>query len=306
MDPQPPGRSHPRSPKPKESRRDGESRLHGKERAEEPRGPSHPQGDRSATGKRNPRLEGPVRWARLPLRRCQTQRRARTEPLPAAGPTGRTAARPAELREVPHGASGEGAATRTVGHRHCFLHWLRLGPRLLPSQSPASFTVEAALGSQLNSPLCCVHWCQRAPRAWGLWRPIQDSRGRPASRGVRGAPQSSAPRAESRRPSSCTISKHVDHRKRGGRRRRPAVLSDGGSHGPLEPETTPLCRLEGPGSCWDLGGGGGSVLPAGPGSQSGVSSAALGSGLGPPSGGRGCPAMWRLRGVSMEVDHPGR
>ena len=46
------------------------------------------------------------------------------------------------------------------------------------------------------------------------------------------------------------------------------------------------------------------MLPAGPGSQSGVSSAALGSGLGPPSGGRGCPAMWRLRGVSMEVDHP--
>lgn len=40
------------------------------------------------------------------------------------------------------------------------------------------------------------------------------------------------------------------------------------------------------------------MLPAGPGSQSGVSSATLGSGLGPPSGGRGCPAMWRLRGVS--------
>ena len=46
------------------------------------------------------------------------------------------------------------------------------------------------------------------------------------------------------------------------------------------------------------------MLPARPDSQSGVSSAALGSGLGPPSGGRGCPVAWRLRGVSMEVDHP--
>ena len=46
------------------------------------------------------------------------------------------------------------------------------------------------------------------------------------------------------------------------------------------------------------------MLPAWPGSQSGVSSAAPGSGLGPPSGGRGGPAVWRLRGVSMEVDHP--
>lgn len=46
------------------------------------------------------------------------------------------------------------------------------------------------------------------------------------------------------------------------------------------------------------------MLPAWPRSQSGVSSAAPGSGLGPPSGGRGGPAVWRLRGVSMEVDHP--
>lgn len=150
---------------------------------------------------------------RLPLRRCQAQRRAQTEPLPVAGPAGGMAAQPAELREVPPKASGEGEATRTVGDRHCFLHWLRLGPRFLPSQSPASFPVEAALGPPLNSPLCCIHWCQRAPQAWGLWRPIQASRGQPASRGVWGAPQSSAPRAESCRPSSCTISKHVDRRK---------------------------------------------------------------------------------------------
>lgn len=76
------------------------------------------------------------------------------------------------------------------------------------------------------------------------------------------------------------------------------------SHGPWELGTTPPCRLEEPGSRQGLSGAGGSVLPGGPDSQSGVSSAALGSGLGPPSGGRGCPVAWRLRGVSMEVDHP--
>lgn len=46
------------------------------------------------------------------------------------------------------------------------------------------------------------------------------------------------------------------------------------------------------------------MLPAWPGSQSGVSSEAPGSGLGPPSTGRGGPVVRRLWGVSMEVDHP--
>ena len=98
-----------------------------------------PQGESSATGKWNPHLEGLVRWEKLPLRRRRAQRRAQTEPLPVAGPTAGLAARPADLREAPHGASGEGEATRTVGDRHCFRHWLRLGPCFLPSQSPASF-----------------------------------------------------------------------------------------------------------------------------------------------------------------------
>lgn len=46
------------------------------------------------------------------------------------------------------------------------------------------------------------------------------------------------------------------------------------------------------------------MLPAWPGSQSGVSSVTLGSGLGPLSGGQAGPVVKRLRGVSMEVDHP--
>lgn len=46
------------------------------------------------------------------------------------------------------------------------------------------------------------------------------------------------------------------------------------------------------------------MLPAWPGSQSGVSSVAPESGLGPPSTGRGGPVVRRLRGISTEVDHP--
>lgn len=46
------------------------------------------------------------------------------------------------------------------------------------------------------------------------------------------------------------------------------------------------------------------MLPAWPGSQSGVSLVTLGLGLGPPSGGQVGPVVRRLRGVSMEVDHP--
>lgn len=48
----------------------------------------------------------------------------------------------------------------------------------------------------------------------------------------------------------------------------------------------------------------GSVLPAKPDSQNGVSSAAPGSGLEPLSRGQGELVVPRLCGVSMEVDHP--
>lgn len=46
------------------------------------------------------------------------------------------------------------------------------------------------------------------------------------------------------------------------------------------------------------------MLPASPGSQSGVSSVVPGSGLRPPSGGQGGLAVRRPQGISMEVDHP--
>lgn len=48
----------------------------------------------------------------------------------------------------------------------------------------------------------------------------------------------------------------------------------------------------------------GSVLSVWPNSQSGVRSAAPGSGLEPPRGGQGGPVVPRLQGDSMEVDHP--
>lgn len=160
------------------------------------------------------------------------------------------------------------------------------------------------LGPPPNSPLCHVHWCRRAPHGLGgCGGPSGLLMGDQPPGACGGSPELGA---HGRKLPSFIVyhQQTLTVEKGSGRRRRSAVLSDGGSHGSLELETTPPCRLEGPGSRWDLGGGGGSVLPAGPGSQSGVSSATLGSGLGPPSGGRGCPAMWRLRGVSMEVDHP--
>lgn len=46
------------------------------------------------------------------------------------------------------------------------------------------------------------------------------------------------------------------------------------------------------------------MLPARPGSQSGVSSAVLGSGLGPPSGGQVGLVVPRPWAISMEVGHP--
>lgn len=131
------------------------SQVYMAERAEKPRGLSRPPG---APGTCSPHLEGPVRWAKLPLRRRQAQRRARTEPLPVAGPMAGLAARPAELREVPTGPVGRGRPHARWRNRHCFLHWLRLGPRFLPSQSPAAFPVVAVLGLPPNSPLCRVHW----------------------------------------------------------------------------------------------------------------------------------------------------
>lgn len=48
----------------------------------------------------------------------------------------------------------------------------------------------------------------------------------------------------------------------------------------------------------------GSMLPAWPGSQSGVRLVASMLGLRPPSRGRVGPVARRLRGVSMEVGHP--
>lgn len=138
-DPQPPGRSNHRSPKLQESRRDGESRLHGKQRAEKPSGLSRPPGGEQCHRQVEP---PPGRSGKVGEAASEKAPGSEKGPdrTPASGrATAGLAARPADLREAPHGASGEGEATRTVGDRHCFLHWLRLGPCFLPSQSPASF-----------------------------------------------------------------------------------------------------------------------------------------------------------------------
>lgn len=60
-------------------------------------------------------------------------------------------------------------------------------------------------------------------------------------------------------------------------------------------------------SGWPIGkvwGAQGSMLPAWPGSQSGVNIVASGLRLGPPNGGQVGPVVRRLQGVFMEVDHP--
>lgn len=188
------------------------SHVYMAKRAEGPRGPSHPPGTAVSPASGTP-PGGSGKVGEAASEKVPGSEKGPDRTTASGRACGRNGCPAGRAEGGAPQASGEGEATRTVGDRHCFLHWLRLGPRFLPSQSPASFPVEAALGPPLNSPLCCVHWCQQAPRAWGLWRPIQASRGQPASRGVWGAPQSSAPRAESCRPSSCTISKHVDRRK---------------------------------------------------------------------------------------------
>lgn len=81
--------------------------------------------------------------------------------------------------------------------------------------------------------------------------------------------------------------------------------------GSLWPLKAQACRQERPGSHWapgkppgNFGDTEGSVLPAEPGTQSGVSSVVPGSELEPLSRGQGELVVPRLCGVSMEVDHP--
>lgn len=94
----------------------------------------------------------------------------------------------------------------------------------------------------------------------------------------------------------------------------PTVQFDQGSLWTLKSQWPhEACRQERPGSRWGPGkppgnvwDAEGSVLPAKPDFQNGVSSAAPGSGLEPLSRGQGELVVPRLCGVSMEVDHPGR
>ena len=113
-------------------------------------------------------------------------------------------------------------------------------------------------------------------------------------------------------PSSCTIYKYIDHRKGGCVEEQATVQFHQGSLWPLKAQRPhQACRQERPGSHWaprkppgNLGDTEGSVLPAEPGSQSGVSSVAPGSELEPLSRGQGELVVPRLCGVSMEVAHP--
>lgn len=112
-------------------------------------------------------------------------------------------------------------------------------------------------------------------------------------------------------PSSCTIYKSIDHKKGECGEEQPTVQLDQGSLWPLKSQWPhEACRQERPGSRWGPGespgnvwDAEGSVLPAEPYSQRGVSSEAPGSGLEPLSRGQGELVVARLC-VSMEVDHP--
>lgn len=115
-----------------------------------------------------------------------------------------------------HGASGEGEATCMVAEQALF-------PSLAETRTPLPSLPESR-GVSCRGCAWSATEFSAVPRslaltgpsrAWGLWRPIQASRGRPAPQGVWGEPRSSAPGAENHRPSLCTIGKHVDHRKGG-------------------------------------------------------------------------------------------
>lgn len=182
---------------------------------------------------------------------------------------------------------------------------------------PRRFPVKAwglsRLGPPPNSPLCCVHWHRRAPHGLG-------GCGGPSGLLVGDQPPGAcggSPRAR-RLGQKATVLHCVPlqtcqpwkRRVGGGNSQLSSWIESHTAPRSWRPHHHTAVQIGEArvtlGSWRGLGGAEGSVLPARPGSQSRVSSAALGLGLGPPSGSRGCPVVWRLRGVSMEVDHPGR
>lgn len=126
-----------------------------------------------------------------------------------------------------------------------------LFPSLAETRPSASFpprvlrrSDEAAWSATDSSSLCHGPLAPTGPHGLGGWRPIRASHGKPPAPGHAGEPRSSAPRAESRRPSLCTISKRWTVEKEWAEATVSCPSLDGGSHGPLEPETTPPVQTE--------------------------------------------------------------
>lgn len=272
------------------------------ERAEKPRGLSHPPGgtgEQQCPWHMQPPPGGPGKVGEAASEKAPGSEKGPDRSTASGRAHGGSGCPAGRAKEGAHGASGEGEATRTVAGQALF-------PSLAETRTPLPSLPESrgvscrgcAWSATEFSPVLHSLALMGPSRAWGLWRPIQASRGRPAPQGVWGEPRSSAPRAESRRPSLCTIGKHVDHRQGGLVEATVTRPLGAGNHTAMQIGGARVAL--GSQRSWGL------RAASWPDSQSGVSSAALGSGLGPPSGGRGCPVAWRLRGVSMEVDHPGR
>lgn len=165
----------------KKSRRDGESGLHGRESREAqrpvtpPRGPWHMQ----------PPPGGPSKVGEAASEKAPGSEKGPDRTTASGWAHGGSGCPAGRAEGGAHGASGEGEATRTVAEQALF-------PSLAETQTPLPSLPEScgvscrgcAWSATEFSPVPRSLALTGPSRAWGLWRPIQASCGRPAPQGV--------------------------------------------------------------------------------------------------------------------------
>lgn len=195
------------------------SQVYMAERAEKPRGLSRPAGgtgEQQCPWHMQPPPGGPGKVGEAASEKALGSEKGPDRTTASGQAHGRSGCPAGRAEGGAHGASGEGEATRMVAEQALF-------PSLAETRTPLPSLPESR-GVSCRGCAWSATKFSTVPRslamtgpsrAWGLWRPIQASRGQPAPQGVWGEPRSSAPVAESHRPSLCTIGKLVDHRKGG-------------------------------------------------------------------------------------------